>query len=56
LRVDLVSGLQELNQYAWCGHEVLLGKQKSDWQDRDYVLGWFGRNEREGLVAYRVNS
>jgi REP element-mobilizing transposase RayT len=32
LRADLVSGLQELNEYAWCGHGVLLGKQESDWQ------------------------
>jgi REP-associated tyrosine transposase len=53
LRAELVSGLQELNKYAWCGHGVLLGKRKSDWQDRDFVLGWFGRKEREAREAYR---
>ncbi len=53
LRAGLVSGLQELGEYAWCGDGVLLGKRKSDWQDRDYVLGWFGRKEREARAAYR---
>ena len=51
LRAGLVSGLQELSEYAWCEDGVLLGKRKSDWQDRDYVLGWFGRKERESRAA-----
>ncbi|MBI5586197.1 MAG: transposase [Deltaproteobacteria bacterium] len=53
VRAELVADLKGLNDYAWCGHGVLLGKQKADWQDRDYVLGWFGSKEREAREAYR---
>jgi putative transposase len=53
LRAGLVSGLPELSEYAWCGDGVLLGKRKTNWQDRDFVLGWFGLKERESRAAYR---
>lgn len=53
LRANLVDNLDELDQYFWSGHSVLVGKQKNDWQDRDYVLGWFGKNKKEAVKAYR---
>jgi len=30
-----------------------MGKLKHGWQDRDYVLSWFGQKEREARRAYR---
>ena len=30
-----------------------MGKRESDWQDRDYVLAWFGKTERVAREAYR---
>ncbi|MFB3886786.1 MAG: transposase, partial [Thermodesulfobacteriota bacterium] len=53
LRTHMVSDLSELDRYPWCGHAVLMGKIKSDWQDRDYVLSWFGKREGEAQRAYR---
>jgi putative transposase len=53
LRANLVRNLSELDRYLWCGHSVLLGKRKNDWQDRDYVLKWFGRKEAEARKSYR---
>ena len=53
LRANLVDNLDELDQYFWSGHSVLVGKQKNDWQDRDYVLGWFGKIKKEAVKAYR---
>jgi len=53
LRAHLVSNLPELDRYPWCGHAVLMGRIKNDWQDRDYVLSWFGKREREARRAYR---
>jgi REP element-mobilizing transposase RayT len=53
LRAELVADVKELNDYLWCGHGVLLGKRKAVWQDRDYVLGWFGGKERKALENYR---
>jgi REP element-mobilizing transposase RayT/predicted HTH domain antitoxin len=52
LRANLVRNLSELDRYPWCGHSVLLGKRKSDWQDRDYVLKWFGKKEAEARKSY----
>jgi len=31
----------------------LMGKVENDWQDRDYVLKWFGKTEGEARDAYR---
>jgi len=53
LRAHLVSKLSELDRYPWCGHAVLMGRIKNDWQDRDYALSWFGKREGEARRAYR---
>ena len=53
LRASLVKNLWELDRYPWSGHRVLLGRGKSDWQERGYVLGQFHRKEREAIRAYR---
>jgi len=37
LRVKLVGDLRELERYPYCGHGVILGTIKNDWQDRDEV-------------------
>jgi REP element-mobilizing transposase RayT len=53
LRANIVQNLRELDSYMWCGHSVLVGKKKNDWQDREYALKWFGRKEGEARRAYR---
>ena len=53
LRTRLVDSLAELDRYRWCGHSVLMGRIKKDWQDRDYPLKQFGTTEREAKKAYR---
>jgi len=53
LRAKIVKNLSELDKYPWSGHSVIMGKKKRDWQDRDYVLGWFGRKEAESKRLYR---
>ena len=52
LRAKLVKGMSELNKYPWCGHVVLMDKIKYEWQDRDYVLSWFGKKDGEAKKAY----
>ena len=54
-RSGLVQDLRELDAYAYSGHSVLMGKKKREWQDREYVLRYFGESEREakrGYVSY----
>ena len=41
LRAKIVKDLKELKSYPYCGHSVLLGKMKYDWQDSEYVLNFF---------------
>jgi hypothetical protein len=42
VRAGIVCTLSELNEYAYSGHSVLLGRKKRPWQDVDYVLSYFG--------------
>ena len=53
LRAGLVDRLSKLDWYKWSGHSVVLGRRKNHWQDRDYVLTWFGSTERETKRYYR---
>lgn len=53
MRAKLVATLSELTRHRWCGHGVLVGRIQNDWQDRDYVLKWFGKREAAAKKAYQ---
>lgn len=53
LRARAVKDINGLERYRWCGHSVIVGRVKHNWQDRDYVLSWFGDREAEAKRAYR---
>lgn len=52
LRAKLAKSLAQLDRYRWCGHGVLMGKIQNEWQDRDYVLRWFGQKQGDAKKAY----
>jgi len=52
LRAGIVKDLKALNNYAWCGHRVLMGTVSCNWQDNDYVLRLFGKKEGPARRAY----
>lgn len=55
LRAKVVVDLKELDRYSYCGHSALIGRQKREWQDIEYVLGFFGKRlgeARNGYVSY----
>jgi REP element-mobilizing transposase RayT len=52
LKAGLVKDIWELNRYPWCGHSVILGNQRADWQDVETVLASFGRTREEALKEY----
>jgi REP element-mobilizing transposase RayT len=54
LRAALVPDLAHLARYPWCGHAGILGRGSRPWQDRRYVLAWFGPIERAAIRAYRA--
>ena len=45
--------LDQLDRYPWCGHAGVMGKAAHDWQDRRYLLSWFGKSPKEAVRAYR---
>jgi putative transposase len=53
LRAGVVKSMGELDHYPWSGHRVLLGEGKNDWQERDYVLHQFHKNEGKAVRGYR---
>jgi putative transposase len=53
VRAKVVKTISELDRYGWSGHSVLMGRIEHEWQDRDYVLSWFGSKEGEARRGYR---
>lgn len=52
LRAKLVSGIGALDKYPYSGHRALMGMVKNEWQDTEYVLGWFGKGIKQGRSRY----
>ncbi|MHB8790482.1 MAG: transposase [Desulfobulbaceae bacterium] len=53
LRANLVDTPKALEKCPWCGHGVIIGKIRNDWQDREYVLSGFGKSARTAVRDYR---
>jgi len=53
LRAKLVPSLKALDHYGFCGHGVLMGRLRNDWQDTAYVLKQFGNRLRKARRRYR---
>ena len=53
IRARLVEDYKALSKYAYCGHSVILGRQKKSWQDMEYVLALFDEDKGMGRRKYR---
>ena len=54
-----VGSIRELNSYAYSGHNVIVGKQKVEWQDVNKVLWMFnskGSSARSLLCYWAVRE
>lgn len=54
LRAQLVSGLDELDGYPWCGHAVIMGRAALPGQAVGEVLGRFGEDVEAARRGYRA--
>jgi len=52
IRAGIIKTLDELRTYKYCGHSFLMGTNKSEWQDIDYVLGNFGSKKGQARKRY----
>lgn len=53
LRAGIVSTLEELENYRWCGHGVLLGTLPFQGQNTDTILSMFSMSGDKALENYR---
>ena len=53
LRAALVESIEELEEYPWCGHGVLMGKRKLAWQKTEDILGLFAETLRTARRLYQ---
>jgi len=53
LRAEQVSDLKKLERHAYCGHSVLMGYHRNDWQSVDEALKLFGENVSLARRRYR---
>ena len=53
LRAGNVKGMEELDRYPWCGHGVLTGRRKNDWQETEYVHKQFSEERGKAIRGYR---
>ncbi len=53
LRAKLVADLDQLDQYPFCGHGVIIGKHLQCWQNSETVLLHFGKRVYSARRKYR---
>ena len=53
LRAKLVEDIIALDKYPFGGHSAVVGKMEGDWQQVDYVLGFFGKRKYDARKRYR---
>ena len=53
LRARLVNDLKVLDKFRYCGHSVLMGKRKFDWQETKFVLKLFDSKQSAARRRYR---
>jgi len=53
VRASLVADLDQLDQYPFSGHGIIMGKYKKSWQDIKGVLLYFGKRSRPARRKYK---
>ena len=54
LRAKLVKEYGGLSAYPYCGHGVVMGRRKVEWQNAEYILGLFGDKETNTRRNYSL--
>jgi putative transposase len=52
LRTNIVGNYTSLSRYKYCGHGVILGNRRNDWQDVDYVLEFYSKKRKIAQKQY----
>jgi len=52
IRAGAANDMSALEKLPWCGHGVIMGKNKQDWQDSAFVLRLFHEQQAPARKAY----
>ena len=52
IRAGVVKEMAALERFRWCGHGVIMGKRKQDWQDSSFILSLFHENRSAAKKLY----
>jgi len=53
MRARIVDNIEELDRYKYCGHSVIIGREKAEWQNTGEVLGMFGDHTGPARRLYK---
>jgi len=53
IRAGMIKTIEDLDQYRWSGHSVIMGTYNREWMDIRYVLSQFGGRLKPAQTAYR---
>jgi hypothetical protein len=54
IRARLVTDIKTLDKHSFCGHAIIMGKKKKDWQDAAYVLKLFDSKRSTARRRYKI--
>jgi putative transposase len=54
MRAGIVKDIEELDKYPFCGHSVIMGRVKNDWQEIKWVLKYY--DERLWIARRRYRA
>ena len=52
VRAGMAQDMPALEKYPWCGHGVIMGRNRQDWQDSAFILSLFHRKQPTAKKAY----
>jgi len=54
VRANLVTTMEQLNEYKWSGHRQIMENTGSSWMDTEYILSHFACGVRKAKAAYML--
>jgi putative transposase len=52
VRAKIVASIEELDNYPWSGHQMIIKREKNKWMDVEHVLAGFGETRRRAKREY----
>ena len=54
VRANIVTTMEQLNEYKWSGHRLIMEDASCPWMDTSYIMSQFAGSLRKGKAAYQL--